>query len=691
MAAAPVPNDFAACLARFDMNPATIEYLRTEGVGDAEQLENFPLATLDEFYKNINKPDNFPIVAVRNGGPVKLIFPHLLALKGLRAWIDYRRARGQNLDVNLFIGDEMVREWQKRAAEMIAINSATASRTEGTLPPVLRTDWRSFEELFRTYLLHRRSTFCGTPLAYVIRETAVPTADMLGPHDYGTIDDCLVATHSHAHSAYRVDNNEVFDLFKRLIYTSNFWQFAMAFDVARDGRGAFFAVKAQAEGQSAVITQRAAAYKMIKDAKYMSATSRYTFDHYISDHQKGHNELQRLAEPVPETKKVNEFLDGIKEPGLQTAIQIVQSNPDFLNNFERCQHFLKTMSLTLKNSSSNRSPNVSSVGTTARAGRGQSANKRGRGTRDNNNNNKRNKTTAGRRDQNPKRNLPRIRTGHYSEEEWKALSDHDRGLVLDLRSKQKQANATAAAVSTSPAADAAPANATASISSITVSVQPTTESELRDALARTNISPPASAAASVSGTVTLGQPRKAERPHWFDSPPAIAVADTTTAPTDAVIASVTTEATGTAAAAPTVAAAAAPIIPPAAAVKSPPAAAAAKTPNIGQPWYNKLDNPRTLTKNQKSKRAKHIKKMSAQPVRITHGALSDDSESYDNGCYHESGDSDYEDSWVDPVEAYAAYVKGCKKDPVKALARYRKDMDDSTIVDQPPAGPKTDD
>ena len=196
MAAAPGPNDFAACMARFGMNPATVDYLRSEGVGAVEELENFPLATLDEFYKNINKVDNFPIIAARNGGPVKLIFPHLLALKGLRAWIDFRRARGQEPDVNLFVGDEMIREWQKRAAEMISINSATASRTEGTLPPPLKSDWRSFEDLFRTYLLHRRSTFCGTPLAYIIRETAVPTADMLGPQDYGTIDDCLVATHS---------------------------------------------------------------------------------------------------------------------------------------------------------------------------------------------------------------------------------------------------------------------------------------------------------------------------------------------------------------------------------------------------------------------------------------------------------------------------------------------------------------
>ena len=315
----------------------------------------------------------------------------------------------------------------------------------------------------------------------------------------------------------------------------------------------------------------------------------------------------------------------------------------------------------------------------ARIAATNAASKRGRGTRDNNNNsNKRNKTSTGRRDQNPKRTLPKIRVGHYSEEEWKALSDHDRGLVLDLRLKQKQANATAAAVQTSPAA-APTTNGTASISSITVSVQ-ATEPEIREALARTNITPPASVVAGLSEPVTLGEKRRGARPKWFDRSPAAADVNTNSVPADTVtIASVTTVAP--------VAAAAAPIVPPAAA--GVPVAAANPNPKVGLPWYAKLDNPRTLTKSQKSKRAKHIRK---QPFNIVNPstANSDDSEtySYDNGCYHES-DSDFEDDWVDPMEAHARYEREKKTDPDKALARYCKDMDKSTLAD-PPAGPKTD-
>lgn len=264
---------------------------------------------------------------------------------GLRAWIDFRLAQSQPLDLDEFTGDDLIQKWQDQATEVLTFK--LSDRPEGTLPPALRTDWRSFEELFRTFLLHRRSPFCGTPLAYVIRETAVPTDETLNKA-YATIDECLVATHSHTHASFDSDNQEVFDFFKRLIYQSTYWTFAIAFDNLRDGRGAFLAVKAQAEGQSAVITQRAAAYKMINDAKFTGLGTRYTFDDYIGAHQKGHNELQRLGEPVPETKKVTDFLYGILDKSLETAIMVIRGSEKHLESFEQSQQYLKTVVLNTK-------------------------------------------------------------------------------------------------------------------------------------------------------------------------------------------------------------------------------------------------------------------------------------------------------------------------------------------------------
>jgi hypothetical protein len=44
-------------------------------------------------------------------------------------------------------------------------------------------------------------------------------------------------------------------------------------------------------------------------------------------HQKAHNELEELGEPVSETKKVSEFLKYISDPTLQMGLQIVMGGP----------------------------------------------------------------------------------------------------------------------------------------------------------------------------------------------------------------------------------------------------------------------------------------------------------------------------------------------------------------------------
>ena len=520
MAALAFP-DYDACLVRLGFNQATVDYFRSEDLGSPEALKSIGLSSMDRLYKNLNKPENFPVAAAgvrRVGGGVKISYLNWIKVMGLRAWIDFRSARGQPLDLNEFNGDELVQKWSERATEVIAFN--LSNRPEGTLPPVLRTDWRSFEELFRTFLLHRRSTYCGTPLAYVIRETAVPTAEVLA-QEFATIDECLVATHSHTHTSFDNDNHEVFDFFKRLIYQSTSWTFALRFDEARDGRGAFLAVKSQAEGQSATITQRAAAYRMISDARFTGVGTRYTFDDYIAAHQKGHNELERLNEPVPETKKVTDFLAGISEKNLETAITFVRGSLEHLGSFERCQQYLKTVNLNTKRTTPK--SNVSAVTTNNNSSNNGPPGKRGRGNNNNNNNNrggKKAKTTK--RDPNIKKNLPRIRTGHYSDEEWKKMSERDRGLVLELRDKAKQANAIAASVTTEAPAAGAAANNNANVTIASVVTTPATEPEIRDALSRASLSPPGSPVPPAA----IGNPRRSDRPDWFDvvqkKPPATA-------------------------------------------------------------------------------------------------------------------------------------------------------------------------
>lgn len=50
-----------------------------------------------------------------------------------------------------------------------------------------------------------------------------------------------------------------------------------------------------------------------------------------------------LNEPVPETKKVTDFLAGITNPRLSNAKDLILGDTQKLQSFEICQQYLKTL------------------------------------------------------------------------------------------------------------------------------------------------------------------------------------------------------------------------------------------------------------------------------------------------------------------------------------------------------------
>jgi hypothetical protein len=63
----------------------------------------------------------------------------------------------------------------------------------------------------------------------------------------------------------------------------------------------------------------------------------------VQIHQDGHNELLKLEEPIPETKKVQDFLSNIIDPKLQVRKDIVIATPQYLQDAEDCQQYLSTL------------------------------------------------------------------------------------------------------------------------------------------------------------------------------------------------------------------------------------------------------------------------------------------------------------------------------------------------------------
>jgi hypothetical protein len=63
----------------------------------------------------------------------------------------------------------------------------------------------------------------------------------------------------------------------------------------------------------------------------------------VTGHQKAHNELEACLEPVPETKKVTDFLGGIADPSLNAGLANVYGDVAKLQSFEACQQYLSTI------------------------------------------------------------------------------------------------------------------------------------------------------------------------------------------------------------------------------------------------------------------------------------------------------------------------------------------------------------
>jgi hypothetical protein len=143
------------------------------------------------------------------------MYPYVVVqgIKALRLWSDFCHARGQELQPLYYQNNDL---WKMRCQELDAYSM---DKSTPTPPPTLKDDWRTFEELFTTYLSQIRSNLCGIPLTYVIKDKVDPDEDEMDLDDYDSIDACLVATSTLTHSSYCQGNTKVFDLLKPLIYS----------------------------------------------------------------------------------------------------------------------------------------------------------------------------------------------------------------------------------------------------------------------------------------------------------------------------------------------------------------------------------------------------------------------------------------------------------------------------------------
>ena len=394
-------NAFRNALTRIGINAATRNAINENGFTTVRDLISVQSEDLDKLPKHLEAWKD-PVAPPAN--QVRIPFVALTKLKAMRYWVLAQRCIGvEDPNANDFTAaviEETLARMQADKDYKRATEDTEIRKPEKLIDLV---KWTKFWELFTTYL-GRVKGAALTPLSYLVREHEAVTPDLFDA-EYGSVQERLIATTALSGTHFVLDNRTLYDEFKPLVVDGPGWSFVKKFDKSKDGRGAVLALKTQAEGTSAKLTRKQAAYASIASSAYLGPRKGFTFANYVTLHQAAHNELLDLDEPVSESKKVTDFLKGIRDSSLTTGKSIVLGDPAKLSDFEECQQYLSTIVQNMA-AQTKAERHVSSA-TTDGGGKNSSL-------------------------------VDRIKGGAYSDEQFRSLSPDEKRRVQKLRDEAKK-------------------------------------------------------------------------------------------------------------------------------------------------------------------------------------------------------------------------------------------------------------
>ena len=394
-------NAFRTALTRIGINAATRNAINENGFTTVKDLVSVQDEDLDKLPKHLEAWKD-PTAAPN--AQVRIPFVSLTKLKAMRYWVLAQRCVGVEVpdvtDFTAAVIDETLARMQADKDYKRATQDTDIRRPE-KLTDLAK--WTKFWELLTTYL-GRVKGAALTPLSYLVREHNDVTAAHLNA-EYGSVQERLIATTVLNGTHFDLDNRTSYDKFKPLVVDGPGWSFIKKFDKSKDGRGAVLALKTQAEGTSAKLTRKQAAYASITSSAYLGPRKGFTFSNYVTLHQTPHNELLDLEEPVSESKKVTDFLKGIRDSSLNTGKSIVLGDPAKLGDFEECQQYLST--IVLNTSAQTKAERHVSSATTDGGSKGGSL-------------------------------VDKIEGGAYSDEQYRSLSPEEKRRVQTFRDEAKK-------------------------------------------------------------------------------------------------------------------------------------------------------------------------------------------------------------------------------------------------------------
>lgn len=270
-------------------------------------------------------------------------FMALKNLKGLRFWADERRRTGLEADAGEFEEDDVV-TFTAKCQEYNDLKDA-ASDEDASKPDALKklTGWALWHESFQNYLRQIIGA-AKIPLIYLARNERDNPDEVLNPDDFSTPTEYLIEATIFQGRHYDIDNPRFYRELKSFTVNGEGWSYIKKFEKSQDGRKAYLALKTQCEGTASKITRKNKVYALIGNSVYSGSRKQYKFQDFINIHQTAHDEILDCdpTEAIPESKNVADFLKGITDPILESAVSIVLGDMKLLNDFQLCQQYLST-------------------------------------------------------------------------------------------------------------------------------------------------------------------------------------------------------------------------------------------------------------------------------------------------------------------------------------------------------------
>jgi predicted RNA-binding protein YlxR (DUF448 family) len=319
-------------------NAETSRFLIEQGFKSPEDLLLATESELDTVARNVSR-------SPPRGGGGNIIMPFIAMkhLKGFRFWADECKRTGfipdpasfSEEDVLIFTEKCMDYQEQKEAAK-----AEDPSKPEGLKK---LTNWTLWNESFQNYLRQILGA-AKIPLVYLARADD-DVADGIDPKNFASSVEYLIDATIFSGRHFDLDNSRFYRELKSFVVNGEGWSYIKRFERQQDGRKAYLALKSQCEGTASKITRKNKAYASIANASYNGQRRQYKFQDYVNVHQYAHNEILDCdpTEAIPETKKVADFLKGITDPKLESAVSVVLGDPKLLEDFQGCQQYLSTM------------------------------------------------------------------------------------------------------------------------------------------------------------------------------------------------------------------------------------------------------------------------------------------------------------------------------------------------------------